>query len=110
MTNAKHTPGPWYVREDREFYQYHAQPICIANYKDEDGYDDGLDVWWICRLFDSWDKEAYANARLIAAAPEMENTLNEIVGMVIAQNIDGLDRTGKIYEIARAAIAKAKGE
>ena len=107
MTNAKHTPGPWYVREDREFYQYHAQPICIANYKDEDGYDDGLDVWWICRLFDSWDKEAYANARLIAAAPDLLAALCEIM-----DDVDlGIQAVGNINgKNARAAIAKAKGE
>ena len=109
MDKTKHTPGPWYVREDREFYQYHAQPICIANYKDEDGYDDGLDVWWICRLFDSWDKEAYANARLIAAAPDLLWACVKILASLEWEE----ERSGTTYcgyEDLKAAIAKAKGE
>ena len=94
MNETKTTPWPWRAAYTAG-HETHGQSVVYAE-------ADGKDIAVI------YDGEA--NSRLIAAAPEMENTLNEIVGMVIAQNIDGLDRTGKIYEIARAAIAKAKGE
>ena len=111
MDKTKHTPGPWYVREDREFYQYHAQPICIANYKDEDGYDDGLDVWWICRLFDSWDKEAYANARLIAAAPDLLAACElSAYAEAEAGYGPGTPEQSTLSKECLTAIAKAKGE
>ena len=98
MNESKHTPGPW--RAVGTFVEGGGRAIAKAVLLAKSNLaGEG-----------SENELGKANARLIAAAPEMENTLNEIVGMVIAQNIDGLDRTGKIYEIARAAIAKAKGE
>jgi len=46
-------------------------------------------------------QEAEANARLIAAAPDMYDSLKEIKGLV------GID--GKIAEIIKAALSKAEG-
>ena len=59
-------------------------------------------------------EEAQANARLIAAAPELLEALKEIVGLA-NETIDGcghrytFDYNSPLGRAARAAIAKAEG-
>ena len=95
----KHTPGPWYVGsgtyEGRNIYS-------VASVTDDEGFtyqpivasaeDDGIKCW-------------DANARLIAAAPELLEALEELIAAT--QHLDPCQATA---EKARAAIAKAKGE
>jgi hypothetical protein len=46
-----------------------------------------------------------ANARLIAAAPELAEALDDLLRL-----LKGLNYTGSAEDAARAALAKAKGE
>ena len=55
--------------------------------------------------FAEW-KEAEANARLIAAAPELLEALQNMLGLTEASDYMGV---GEIEQQARAAIAKATG-
>lgn len=84
MTEAKHTPGPWDIKFDsiRSLTKpkYVAGIITVNNDHDE----------------------AKANARLIAAAPELLNALKDMVATF--SGYQGMELTA-----ARAAIAKATG-
>ena len=88
MSEAKHTPGPWQ-------WTQHFDPT-ISIYKDGFGQ--------IARLYDSSEGAGKANARLIAAAPDLLDALIEIVSADDAHEL-----TQKHIESARAAIAKATG-
>lgn len=110
----EHTKGPWYVREDREFYHNHRQPFCIANHLGDgeegrslDGQDDDSSRW-ICRLMDDWSDEYKANARLIAAAPDMLSALRAVKPMLMYPQGD-METWIRIVDAVNAAIAKAEG-
>jgi len=94
---TKHTPGPWYVGsgtyEGRNIYS-------VASVTDDEGFtyqpivasaeDDGIKCW-------------DANARLIAAAPDLLEALQEMVRTFAKNHAPAVD-------VARAAIARATGE
>ena len=92
--NAKHTPGPWI-----------AEPC---------GHADRVDVWTGSGIGHvaavstglTPDPSAKANARLIAASPELFEALETLV-----QRVSDLGANGFSQEVAKgkAAIAKAKG-
>ena len=97
MTKAQHTPGPWKLA----------------------GYDKGKSIYedvhfgndkqdTICRLFfheiPIADEQVRANARLIAAAPELLEALYDVMQCFVG------DDENKVAQRARAAIAKATGE
>jgi len=102
---AGHTPGPWQSQHD-----YDIDGICaiIGNI---DGPDDGrMHFTHICEVMTDDADEARANARLIAAAPDLLEMLQEMIA-----DSDDVD-DGKLPRIsaatlvrARQAIAKAKG-
>lgn len=100
--SAKHTPGPWEInhagtgRDGKLIYDevYVYAPSCGVNdvaiasdIADPLGKDDGM-----------------ANARLIAAAPELLECLSEIVNSSASEFVDAQ------WKKYRAAIAKATGE
>ena len=102
---TKHTPGPWYVgsgtHEGRNIYS-------VASVTDDEGFtyqpivasaeDDGIKCW-------------DANARLIAAAPDLLEALQRIAdGQEMSGVFTFADVVLRYQEIARAAIAKATGE
>ena len=96
MSNVKHTPGPWHV----------------ANGCQIRGAKDQIAKAWMMR-----NGEGLANAKLIAAAPELLEALEEAVacGMVpISSATEGgaakYSRQAQVADMIRAAIAKAKGE
>jgi hypothetical protein len=121
---SKHTPGPWVALfpEARRYYegvdvtnfevltqktraQFRAEGLDHYDRSNEDVANVSIvsnQFWW-----DMTDDEAKANARLIAAAPELlealEKALNE-------SGCDGDQCGTEWHELARAAIAKAKGE
>lgn len=90
MSNEKkeHTPGPWKVRRDENVFD-----VITQN-------GNGITA---CSCADRIDvKEDEANARLIAAAPDMLSALKE------AQEI--IQRTtGNVSWVVEKAIAKATG-
>ena len=92
-----HTPGPWRVtpRSNRMIDVLH------------DVRTPGAITHALCRVQarDSWIAEAEANARLVAAAPDM---LAALVMLVAGDEDQCLD--DEMFDAARAAIAKAVGD
>ena len=101
MNEAKHTPSPWWVddfgngdvRVVVDPVKGMPPPIC-----------DGRT--FVCKLYQQDERgiDAKANARLIAAAPELLEALQAIM-----EDIDSEFGTDYDYNKARAAIAKATG-
>ena len=90
---SKHTPGPWQVGH------FDSNMIC-----DSDGANRGCAP--IARV-EGTAAERRANARLIAAAPELLEALRGLLDP--ATNEDG-EWYRQAREAARAAIAKAEGK
>jgi hypothetical protein len=88
---TKHTPGPW------KAYNQIGSRILQSWYV-------GSDTAAVCRVGDGAlsPEETVANARLIAAAPELLAALNLIIAAY------GNLQSGAI-DLARSAIAKAEG-
>ena len=101
---SKFTPGPWVA-------DLHIYPVMVSSQSetwllvDELGNEEGRAGSFICNTGNN-----KANARLIAAAPELLEALREIVSQ-----IDQGGAGGKVFDrdaciaYARAAIAKATG-
>lgn len=92
MSERKHTPGPWRLSGHSE-----DSPEKLSV---EDGYG-----YFIAEV--DFGLAQKANARLIAAAPELLEALESILASSDAGNAAILDR---LTSKARAAIAKATGE
>ena len=104
MNTNKHTPGPWNIEHDKI---EGIRPICQLYHPCGDIVD------WPTDNPDDGDREAEANAALIAAAPDLLAALEAL------QKEAWKNRTGNVKKdfsllladsAARAAIAKAKGE
>ena len=106
--NAKHTPGPWVVRTIDQ---------SLATVETQDG------EYIICNAAqlrgDDWKTEhaeRKANARLIAAAPEMLDALDGLAAQVrplwAELDIDGFRHSAlkKAYDFACKVAGKAQGE
>ena len=90
---ATFTPGPWEIQD--------AGPGTIRGLRFRVVTDDSV----IARTTDGW-KEARANARLIAAAPEMYEVLQELAeSMELAKNY-GYE---KEHAMVREVLAKVEG-
>jgi hypothetical protein len=94
--SAKHTPGPWKIdRQDDEVVMVDASSGPA-----------------ICDVYGDHNGERDANARLIAAAPDLYSALVELLD---ASNIAELplreesERLDRAEDAARAAIKKARG-
>ena len=89
---TKHTAAPWLIGENRYDYDLiirsaNNDPVCSVIYA---GYSKA---------------EAKANARLIAAAPELLEELKNVMDRLVDKN-----ETDDSAINARAAIAKAEGQ
>lgn len=96
---SKHTPGPW---------DYYFEPS--DHYKHKIRSKPGL----ICQLpgwvtHDELRLEQEANARLIAAAPELLRAL-EYAHACLTNQLSTKTKHEHAIDLARAAIAKATGE
>ena len=94
----KHTPGPWQINNFDPFQ------VC-----DADGEARGCAA---IAVMHGTAKEKRANARLIAAAPELLAALECLLGdieqdMLTDRGAHRMVKSGKRVEQARAAIAKA---
>lgn len=90
MSQAKHTPGPWHVNDDKGCRW-------IETSKDDV-------IARICK--DSCSREIFdANASLIAASPDLLDALKGLLEIT-----DFHELFGSKTEAARAVIAKATGE
>ena len=97
MGKAQHTPGPWSIE--------HEKNGCGLFVMTGTRFSEN-----ICEVQNA-NKEA--NARLIAVAPELLEALASIANGNTMQGVENFthgDVIQKHYQIARAAIAKAKGE
>lgn len=102
---SAHTPGPWVV-VDRKHWS--ASIALVTTGKP-------TPVAWASRLIRSGDDEALANARLIAAAPELLEALrsayqfHRVVECISEPTQGGEECSCQAFDPVRAAIAKATG-
>lgn len=90
MSALKHTTGPWNI-------YFNSQDDVVVRKM----FDSGFESHVIARV-----NSGFANALLIAAAPELLEALNEIV---LAADGSGWSELDASFTKARAAIAKATG-
>lgn len=110
--SAAFTPGPWQAKHD---YTVEGATTIIANV-DGESFSDGttshtFDFIAICE--DEYGERllnAQANARLIAAAPEMFAALELALANVECVEGDKCPHWVEWHNVARAALAKARGE
>jgi hypothetical protein len=97
---SKHTPGPWQIGNKN---QHNASFVYAENGEDT-----------VCMVYEIWshrtveeckDCKGMANARLIAAAPELLVELKKASAMLSRCGFESSDE----YQSAMAAIAKAEG-
>lgn len=104
---VKYTPGPWAIGGPDDAYIFAGTDASEKRIAEivEDDLDSGYDY---CST-----EEADANARLIAAAPEMLEALQvaETVLILLKHEVEGLRFNGKnVLPRVQTAIRKAKGE
>lgn len=90
---TKFTTGPWRVAP-------------AVDYLDGSLNVDAKQRGYICKAGQRGDAEAWANACLIAAAPDLYAAL---VAIVAADDVKSLDDIVAAMPAARAALAKAEG-
>ena len=99
MTEAKQTPGPWRLAPAKD---YAGSELNIdAGPRGQSGF--------ICTAGHRGDAEAEANARLIAAAPELLEALIAITDQLERIGDPRPGKDGAFIDEARAAISKATG-
>lgn len=101
MTDSKHTPGPWTLADENNqccSVQLGTEHNLTANLDRQDG---NTGKFVIER------SEMLANARLIAAAPELLEALKNALWRMESYNYQAMEGT---IANARAAIAKATGD
>ena len=106
MSEAKHTPGPWWVTEsgvrDRGGYICHTRPA--QHYPDQD------------ERFEKETTERAANKTLISAAPELLDACMAMLEWDDREKDHAIDFNARMdlcraaFDKARAAIAKATGQ
>ena len=100
-TRTGHTPGPWVV----EAGTCHTGEIAMVHGAEtENGEPTWLEVW-----SPEWPHNADANARLIAAAPELLAALKAIVEDHLHTTFPPYSPGESPYDKGRAAIARAEG-
>lgn len=97
-----YTEGPWVIEKDHGLpYTMIGEPIAIVG-GDETGESVRFTVGRNCDFGPHGPEQTEANARLIAAAPDLLAALEGILAIT--------DRNHVVWQAARDAIAKAKGE
>jgi hypothetical protein len=99
MDNTKHTPGPWTFTMQEGY----GKPQFTACFNSDNSKL--ADVKFAFLMHPS---ECNANARLIAAAPEMYEALKMLVDEAKAFGFDSTNVN--CFEMARSAIARVEGE
>lgn len=112
MTDRKHTPGPWKkVKFSEDQWRCPMREDSMTTTGRLIHSEEGEAVAMAVTAYPSWtdeEKEAEleANARLIAAAPEL---LEALKGLLNYENLGAYARSD-VRKQARAAIAKATGD
>jgi hypothetical protein len=108
----KHTPAPWFYLKGDEW----SHSVVTHHGELPDG---SQSYWTVASINKQREPEHEANARLIAAAPELLQALQEMFAAeransleIVGRDIDGhpLNAMGVARKNARAALAKATGE
>jgi hypothetical protein len=97
---SKHTPGPWAANKPTQSNgraEVYAGPMLVAQ-----AFNWMLDA--------EGDEQCWADARLIACAPELLEALKLALFHVANQGDIGVDQWLACERKARAAIAKAEGK
>lgn len=103
MSDTKHTPGPWKYSAD---FSENGD-----RYTDFSIYAGDMNVIGACGSCGLPTICSEANARLIAAAPELLEALSSLTAVLGLKPKElSLQALQEAYDIARAAIAKAQGE
>lgn len=118
---SKHTPGPWERLpsygggQDASWQAIGPRDGRSGSYKLDENDEPVLSPHYrqiaSCRISHGTDgAEGKANARLIAAAPELLEALEELVDLVKATREGEYEIDSFTWQPAQAAIAKARGE
>jgi hypothetical protein len=99
--SARHTPGPWTYESDHTHRQYNIRML-------------GRDAQHICTvnnlpphiLANREQSTAEANARLIAAAPDLARALADLLADAVEMGLDDSPVSGSLIA-AREALGKA---
>lgn len=97
MSKNAHTPGPWLIIPGGD--EWSQGRIATIEPKPETMISENY--WTVAEVNNRRD-EREANARLISAAPDLLEALEAVVSVA--------DRATTEFDLARAAIAKARGE
>jgi hypothetical protein len=89
--NTQHTPGPWHIGESNPWLVYAPDGYAVAD----------------TRTYHGRHADTKADARLIAASPELLAALIEATECLIDS---GYDHEGNKVKYMRAIIAKATGK
>lgn len=111
-----HTPGPWKLEDESDVHASDVlgsdgtHVVCFGHDYDDYGRFGWPKGRWSQKKEEEWNATVEANARLIAAAPELLEALEDVLNCVALcpEHGDVVDAPSK-YEDARAAIAKARG-
>lgn len=120
MGESKHTPGPWKFIDASSSFAHQLKPVCIIQSGDKQvaSFSWNDDSPWF-----PTKEQSHANARLIAAAPELLEALQDLyafVGVMVGRGPDasipetvttpiGLPvKIGAIMRDAEAALSKAE--
>jgi hypothetical protein len=107
MNEAKHTPGPWHFCGSQ--YSASDKPAVTAR-NTGTGYLTPEGWHYVIPAIDgATNEQAEANARLIAAAPDLLSALAALVDSLASADEEGLLEHAPQMEAARAAIAAATG-
>lgn len=103
MSQSEHTPGPWHVGAQNDISFVIDKPPRPSN----DDINPDHDVTVIAKVYQvagGYDEEA-ANARLLAAAPDLLQACRELINYELGMR-GGLS---VCVRMAQAAIARAEG-
>lgn len=103
VSNATHTPGPWIAVESLAIRTTNGSTLAQVRWDD---FWDGDDIAARPRRD---DEQAKANARLIAAAPELLEALEGVLRTEDSRFRLSDDDWSVFRQLARSAIAKARG-
>ena len=103
MTETAHTPGPWFAVEGNKHHGPFVTNVEVRTICDLYTVDK------LNRIFVFRPEEAEANARLIAAAPDLLEALKALQRQALQGNVRGDEWMDEALELTRAAIAKAEG-
>jgi hypothetical protein len=107
MSAPKHTPGPW-LRVDTLVYALDETGTCNRFSADvQKGYVCKQDGW--SAAVRTSDEEAEANAALIAALPDLLETMKDFAEWEPESGVTLEDLAAWVKERAGAAIAEAEG-